>query len=40
MDEWVVIQTQGLTKSYGKVRALRGVDLEAPSRGDLWLPGA
>jgi ABC-2 type transport system ATP-binding protein len=28
MSEEIVLMTQGLTKSYGKVRALRGVDLE------------
>jgi ABC-type sugar transport system ATPase subunit len=28
MAESIVLMTQGLTKSYGNVRALRGVDLE------------
>ena len=28
MSEEIALMTQGLTKSYGKVRALRGVDLE------------
>lgn len=35
MDETVVILTHGLTKSYGKVRALRGVDLEV-HRGEIF----
>ena len=35
MDETVVILTHGLTKSYGRVRALRGVDLEV-HRGEIF----
>ena len=35
MSEKVALMTQGLTKSYGKVRALRGVDLEV-SRGEIF----
>ncbi|MCJ7707423.1 MAG: ATP-binding cassette domain-containing protein, partial [Anaerolineales bacterium] len=35
MDETVVILTRGLTKSYGRVRALRGVDLEV-HRGEIF----
>ena len=31
----VAIQVQGLTKSYGKVRALRGIDLEV-KRGEIF----
>ncbi|MBC8450193.1 MAG: ABC transporter ATP-binding protein [Chloroflexi bacterium] len=31
MSEKIALMTQGLTKSYGKVRALRGVDLEVRS---------
>jgi beta-exotoxin I transport system ATP-binding protein len=33
--EQVVLMTQGLRKSYGKVRALRGVDLEV-RRGEIF----
>ena len=35
MSEKVALMTQGLTKSYGKVRALRGVDLEV-QRGEIF----
>jgi ABC-2 type transport system ATP-binding protein len=35
MNESLAIQTQGLTKSYGKVQALRGVDLEV-RRGEIF----
>jgi ABC-2 type transport system ATP-binding protein len=35
MSEKIALMTQGLTKSYGKVRALRGVDLEVP-RGEIF----
>jgi ABC-2 type transport system ATP-binding protein len=35
MDGTLAIQTQGLVKSYGKVRALRGVDLEV-RRGEIF----
>ena len=35
MSETIALMTQGLTKSYGKVRALRGVDLEV-SRGEIF----
>ena len=35
MSENVVLMTQGLYKSYGKVRALRGVDLEV-RRGEIF----
>ena len=35
MSESIVLMTQGLTKSYGKVRALRGVDLEV-RRGEIF----
>jgi len=35
MSEEVALMTQGLTKSYGKVRALRGVDLEV-QRGEIF----
>ena len=35
MSEKIALMTQGLTKSYGKVRALRGVDLEVP-RGAIF----
>jgi ABC-2 type transport system ATP-binding protein len=35
MSENVALMTQGLTKSYGKVRALRGVDLEV-QRGEIF----
>ena len=35
MSEQIVLMTQGLTKSYGKVRALRGVDLEV-RRGEIF----
>jgi ABC-2 type transport system ATP-binding protein len=35
MSEKIVLMTQGLTKSYGKVRALRGVDLEV-RRGEIF----
>lgn len=31
----VALQVQGLTKSYGKVRALRGIDLEV-KRGEIF----
>ena len=35
MDQSLAIQTQGLIKSYGRVRALRGVDLEV-QRGEIF----
>ena len=35
MSEKIALMTQGLTKSYGKVRALRGVDLEV-QRGEIF----
>ena len=35
MSEEVALMTQGLTKSYGRVRALRGVDLEV-RRGEIF----
>jgi len=35
MPEKIALITQGLTKSYGKVRALRGVDLEV-QRGEIF----
>jgi ABC-2 type transport system ATP-binding protein len=35
MSEEIALMTQGLTKSYGKVRALRGVDLEV-RRGEIF----
>jgi len=35
MSEKVALMTQGLTKSYGRVRALRGVDLEV-QRGEIF----
>ena len=35
MSEETALMAQGLTKSYGKVRALRGVDLEVP-RGEIF----
>ena len=35
MDQSPAIQTQGLIKSYGRVRALRGVDLEV-QRGEIF----
>ena len=35
MSEKTALMTQGLTKSYGKVRALRGVDLEV-QRGEIF----
>ena len=35
MDEQVAIFTQGLTKFYGKVKALQGVDLEV-KRGEIF----
>jgi len=35
MSENIALMTQGLTKSYGKVRALRGVDLEV-QRGEIF----
>jgi len=35
MSEKVALMTQGLMKSYGKVRALRGVDLEV-QRGEIF----
>lgn len=35
MSERIALMTQGLTKSYGKVRALRGVDLEV-QRGEIF----
>jgi len=35
MSEGIALMTQGLTKSYGKVRALRGVDLEV-RRGEIF----
>ena len=35
MSEKIALMTQGLTKSYGKVRALRGVDLEV-RRGEIF----
>jgi ABC-2 type transport system ATP-binding protein len=35
MSEKVTLMTQGLTKSYGRVRALRGVDLEV-QRGEIF----
>jgi ABC-2 type transport system ATP-binding protein len=35
MSDALAIQTQGLTKSYGKVAALRGVDLEV-QRGEIF----
>jgi ABC-2 type transport system ATP-binding protein len=35
MSEKTALMIQGLTKSYGKVRALRGVDLEVP-RGEIF----
>jgi ABC-2 type transport system ATP-binding protein len=35
MSEEMALMTQGLTKSYGKVRALRGVDLEV-RRGEIF----
>ncbi len=35
MSEHIVLMTQGLQKSYGKVRALRGVDLEV-YRGEIF----
>jgi ABC-2 type transport system ATP-binding protein len=35
MSEAIALMTQGLTKSYGKVRALRGVDLEV-RRGEIF----
>ena len=35
MSEQIALMTQGLTKSYGRVRALRGVDLEVP-RGEIF----
>ena len=35
MNEPLAIQTQGLTKSYGKVQALRGVDLDV-RRGEIF----
>ena len=35
MSEKIALTTQGLTKSYGKVRALRGVDLEV-RRGEIF----
>jgi len=35
MNDKIVIQTRGLTKSYGRVRALSGVDLEV-KRGEIF----
>ncbi len=35
MSEKIALMTQGLTKSYGKVRALRDVDLEV-WRGEIF----
>jgi len=35
MSEEIALMTQGLTKSYGKVRALRGLDLEV-RRGEIF----
>ena len=35
MSEKIVIKAEGLTKSYGKVEALRGVDLEVP-QGEIF----
>jgi len=35
MSENIALMTQGLTKSYGKVRALRGIDLEV-RRGEIF----
>jgi ABC-type uncharacterized transport system ATPase subunit len=35
MDQSPAIQIQGLIKSYGRVRALRGVDLEV-QRGEIF----
>ena len=35
MSEETALMIQGLTKSYGKVRALRGVDLKVP-RGEIF----
>jgi ABC-2 type transport system ATP-binding protein len=35
MSEKIALMTQGLTKSYGRVRALRGVDLEV-QRGEIF----
>ncbi len=35
MSKEIALMTQGLTKSYGKVRALRGVDLEV-QRGEIF----
>jgi len=35
MSEKTAVMTQGLTKSYGKVRALRGIDLEV-QRGEIF----
>jgi len=35
MSEKIAIKTQGLTKSYGRVRALRGLDLEV-RRGEIF----
>jgi ABC-2 type transport system ATP-binding protein len=35
MSENIALMTQGLTKSYGRVRALRGVDLEV-QRGEIF----
>ena len=35
MSEKIALMTQGLTKSYGRVRALRGVDLEV-RRGEIF----
>ena len=35
MSERIALMTQGLTKSYGKVRALRSVDLEV-RRGEIF----
>ena len=35
MSEEIALMAQGLKKSYGKVRALRGVDLEVP-RGEIF----
>jgi ABC-2 type transport system ATP-binding protein len=34
-DEWAIIEVRGLTKSYGQVRAVRGIDLQI-ARGEVF----
>jgi len=35
-----LVRIDGLVKHYGKVEAVRGIDLEVQQVGGVWVPGA